>query len=51
MINEMIIDNIIFDNKVESEIIPIIKSLNMKELKEIVSKIDFKNKSVVILKK
>ena len=51
MINEMIIDNIIFDNKVESEIIPIIKSLNMKELKEIVSKIDFKNKSIVILKK
>lgn len=51
MVNEMIIDNIIFDNKIESDIIPIIESLNIDELNDIVSKIDFNNKSIVILKK
>ena len=51
MINDMIVDNIIFDNKIEDNIIDLIESLNIDELNEIVKKIDFNNKSIVILKK
>ena len=51
MVNDMIIDNIIFDGKIETNIIEIIKSLNIEELNDIVSKIDFSKKSIVILKK
>ena len=47
----MIIDNIIFDGRIEEDIIDIINSLNMEELMSAVSKIDFDNKSIVILKK
>lgn len=51
MINEMIIDNIIFDNKIEDDIVSVIESINIDELNDIVKKIDFNNKSVVIVKK
>ena len=51
MVNDMIVDNIIFDNKIEDNIIDLIRSLNVKELKNILKIINFKNKSVVILKK
>ena len=51
MVNDMIVDNIIFDNKIETDIVGIIRSLNIDELNEIVKKIDFDNKSIVILKK
>ena len=51
LINDMIVDNIIFDNRIEDNIIDIINSINIDELKEIVKKIDFNNKSIVILKK
>lgn len=51
MINEMIIDNIIFDGKIENEMISIINSLNIEELNEVVKRIDFSNKSIVILEK
>jgi len=51
MVNDMIVDNIIFDNKIETDIVGIIRSLNIDELNEIVKKIDFNNKSIVILKK
>lgn len=51
MINDMIVDNIIFDNKIEDNIIDIINSINIDELNDIVKKIDFNNKSIVILKK
>ena len=51
MVNEMIIDNIIFDGNICDDVIGLINSLNMKELNEIVSKIDFNNKSIVVLKK
>ena len=51
MVNEMIIDNIIFDEKIETDIIGMIQSLNIDELNEIVKKIDFDKKSIVILKK
>lgn len=51
MINEMIIDNVIFDGRIEDDIISIIESVNLSELEEIVSKIDFNNKSIVVVKK
>ena len=51
MINEMIIDNVIFDGRIEDDIISIIESVNLYELEEIVSKIDFNNKSIVVVKK
>lgn len=51
MVNDMIIDNIIFDGKIETDIIDIINSLNIDELNDIASKIDFSKKSIVILKK
>ena len=51
MVNDMIVDNILFDNKIEKDIISLIESLNIDELNQIVKKIDFNNKSIVILKK
>ena len=51
MVNDMIVDNILFDNKIENDIISLIESLNIDELNQIVKKIDFNNKSIVILKK
>ena len=51
MVNDMIVDNIIFDNNIEDNIIDIINSINIDELNDIVKKIDFENKSIVILKK
>jgi len=51
MVNEMIIDNILFDGKIETDIIGIIESLNINELNDVLNKIDFSKKSIVILKK
>ena len=51
MVNEMIIDNIIFDDKIETDVIGIIESLNIDELNDVLSKIDFSKKSIVILRK
>ena len=51
IVNEMIIDNVIFDNKIESDIISMIESLNIDELRDIIKKINFDNKSIVVLKK
>ena len=51
IINEMIIDSIIFDNTIEGDIVNIINSLNIEELNEIVKNIDFKNISTIIIKK
>ena len=50
VINEMIIDNIIFEDRVEDDIIGLIKSLNIEELEEIIKEINLKNKAIVILK-
>ena len=50
VINDMIVDNIIFNNKVEKDMIPLLKSLNKKELDKITKEINLKNKSIVILK-
>lgn len=51
MVNEMIIDNIIFDGKIETDMIGIIESLNIQELSQVVDTIDFSKKSIVLLKK
>ena len=51
MVNDMIIDNIIFDGKIETDIIDIINSLNIEELNDVVKNIDFSKKSIVVLKK
>ena len=51
MINDMIVDNIIFDNKICNSVISIIENLNMDEFNQVISKIDFNNKGIVILKK
>lgn len=50
IINEMIIDNIIFDNSIERDMIPLLKSLNKEELDSIIQNLDLNNKSIVILK-
>ena len=50
-IGDMILDNIIFDGTVDEDIISLIQSLNIGELRNIVDKIDFSKKSIVILKK
>ena len=51
MVNDMIVDNIIFDNHIEDDMIGLINSLNIDEVNDIIKKIDFNNKSIVILKK
>ncbi len=51
MVNDMIVDNVIFDNTVPDNIIEVIKSITTKEINNLLKKIDFSNKSIVILKK
>jgi len=51
MINDMITDNIIFNNQICDNIIEIIESLTLDEMNKIIKEIDFNNKSIVILKK
>ena len=51
MINDMITDSIIFDNKICDNITEIINSLTIDEMNKIIKSIDFDNKSIVILKK
>jgi len=51
MINDMITDNIIFNNEVCDHMIEIIESLSLDEMNEIIKGIDFDNCSIVILKK
>ena len=51
MVNDMIVDNIIFDDKIETDIMDILEALNIDELNYVASKIDFNKKSIVILKK
>lgn len=46
----MIVDNVIFDNHVEDNMIGILKSLNKEQLDEIITNLDLSNKSIVILK-
>ena len=50
IINEMIVDSVIFENTIERDMIGIIKSLNKKEMDDIIKSLDLSNKSIVILK-
>ena len=50
IINEMIIDNIIFDNHIEEDMMGILHSLNKDELDTIISNLDLSNSNIVILK-
>ena len=51
IVNEMIIDNIIFENVFDKDNIEAIKELNYQELKEFISNLDIKNTSIVIVTK
>ena len=50
VINEMIVDNIIFENDIERDMISLIKSLNKKELEQVIEQTDLTNKAIVVLK-
>ena len=49
-INDIIVDNVIFNNTVEDDVIDMIRSLNIAEAHKIIKDINFNNKSIVILK-
>ena len=49
-INDIIIDNIIFEGKIEDNPIEIIENLTIDEMRELIKKIDIKNVSIVVLK-
>lgn len=51
LVNEMIIDNMIFEGKIEENITDILKSLNKEEFEELINSLNFDNKSIVILSK
>lgn len=51
VVNEMIIDNILFEGEIEENIIDIIKSLNKEEMDNIIKKLNLNNKNIVIIKK
>ena len=50
-INDIIMDNIIYNNELEADPIGIIKELNMETLLKLIKKIDISNASEVIVKK
>jgi len=50
IINEMIIDNILFDGELKDDIIPLIKELNYKELNEVINSLNLSNNTTVLLK-
>ena len=51
VINDMIVDNIIFNGRVEENIIDLLNSLNIQEMNEVINTLSLKNYSIVILKK
>ena len=50
-INDIIMDDIIYEGKIETNPVEVIKSLNINELNELIKKINIKNSSQIILKK
>lgn len=51
VINDMIVDNIIFNGRVEENMIDLLNSLNIQEMNEVINALSLKNYSIVILKK
>lgn len=49
IVSEMIIDNVIFENTIETDMIDILKSLNVDELNSVIESLNLNNKSIVIL--
>ena len=49
IINEMIIDNIIFEGHIENDMIGLLKSLNYDELNRVISSLDLSNNCTVIM--
>ena len=49
IINEMIIDNIIFDGHIENDMIGLLKNLNYDELNRVISSLDLSNNCTVIM--
>jgi len=50
VINDMIVDNIIFENRIEEDIIPMIESLTIDELNMVIESLDLSNVSTIIIK-
>ena len=50
-INDIIIDNIIYDGKFEDNPIEVIEELNVEELRDLIKKMDIKNTTTIVLKK
>ncbi len=50
VVNEMIIDNILFEGYIEENIVDIIKSLNKEELDNIINSLDLSNNNITIIK-
>ena len=50
IVNEMIIDNILFDGELKDDIIPLIKELDYDELKDVINSLDLSNNTTVLLK-
>ena len=48
LVNDMIVDNILFDNTLKDDVIPMIKELNYEEFVGVISKLNTKNISRVI---
>ena len=51
IINDMIVDNIIFENKIEEDVISMIENLNMEDLDKVIKSLDLSNNSTIIIKK
>ena len=51
LVNDMIVDNILFDNTLKDDVIPMIKELNYEEFVGVISKLNTKNISRVIVEK
>ena len=49
IVGEMIIDNVIFENTIETDMIEILKALNIEELNSVIENLNLDNKSIVIL--
>lgn len=50
-VNQMILDNIIFNNKINDRILEMIESLHIEEFRDIIQKIDLDNFYTIVIKK
>ena len=51
VVNEMIIDNILFDGELKTNVISVMKELEFNELKEIIKNLNLENITKVIIEK